>query len=98
MTTGRRPKPTALHLANGNPSKKRINAREPRPLGEVKPPPWVDGDTVKVWKAVVPLLEGMGVMTAADCEAVARYCDGIVLWQRARRFLHERGSTYPIRS
>jgi P27 family predicted phage terminase small subunit len=95
---GRKPTPTAMKIANGNPGRRPLNMHEPCPTGLIAKPEWVNGETLEVWRHIVPLLEGMGVMTAADCEAVGRYCDAIALWQRARKFVHERGSTYPIRS
>lgn len=96
---GPKPKPTALKLAQGNPGKRALNTREPEPEREIpKPPPWLDGDSLRVWNALTPMMLRMGVLTVADAEPVARYCDHIVLWQRARAWIHQHGSTYPIRS
>lgn len=96
---GRRPTPTAIKIARGNPGEHRLNENEPvPPAGDFPPPKWVDGDTRTVWDKLVPIMRGMGVASLADAEAIARYCDGIVLWQRARDFLHKSGSTYPVRS
>lgn len=99
MLRGRRPKPTAVKEAEGNPGGRPLNEHEPKaPTGDLVPPAWVTGDTLKVWAAVVPVMRGMGVASLADVEAIGRYCDGIVLWQRARDWLHANGSTYPIKS
>lgn len=97
---GRKPKPTAVHEANGNPSEKRLRVAEPKPASDlqVTPPGWLQPEARRVWDGVVPILMSMGVMQPGDENAVGRYCDAIVMWQRAMVFLHERGSTYPIRS
>ena len=76
-----------------------MNEHEPKPpTGDLVPPKWVNGDTLVVWNVLVPVMRGMGVASLADVEPIARYCDGVVLWQRARDYLHKNGSTYPIRS
>lgn len=96
---GRRPKPTALKKALGNPGGRPMNEHEPiPPSGALVPPAWVDGDTRGVWDRLVPIMLGMGVASIADIDAIARYCDGVVLWVRARDFLHKNGSTFPLRA
>lgn len=72
---GPRPEPTILKIAKGNPGKRRLNKDEPKPASDgVQPPEWVTGVALAKWNELVPQLVGMGVMTNADVETVARYC------------------------
>ncbi len=104
MVRGRKPKPTSVKELTGNPGKRRLNPSEPRaPMpddGRLQPPPWLasDPETVAVWNRIVPVMVGMGVASLADIDAIGRYCDGVVKWDRARSFLQKNGSTYPIRA
>jgi len=59
----------------GNPGKRPLNESEPTPRSDdISPPNWVTGVAREKWDNVVPKLLGMGVMTNADVEAIARYC------------------------
>jgi hypothetical protein len=40
---GRRPKPTAIRVLEGNPGKRAINRREPIPTGSPEPPAFLKG-------------------------------------------------------
>ena len=72
---GPRPEPTILKLAKGNPGKRRLNESEPKPAADaIQPPDWVTGKSLEKWQEVVPKLVGMGVMTNADIDTIARYC------------------------
>ena len=72
---GRKPKPTALKLLEGNPGKRPINEHEPiPPKGTVKCPTWLEPEAKKERKRLAPSLEAMGVLTQADLTAFAGYC------------------------
>ena len=72
---GPRPQPTILKIAKGNPGKRPLNKNEPKPVADaVEPPDWVTGKSLEKWHEVVPKLVGMGVMTNADIDTIARYC------------------------
>lgn len=80
---GPKPEPTILTLAKGNPSKKQINTREPKPKsGKISPPKYLSGESLKCWKAIVPGLISTGVMTEADVSTLARYCTMFEQWLR----------------
>jgi len=80
---GPKPEPTVLTIARGNPGKKRINAREPKPKsGSIKPPKYLTGESLKCWKAITPGLIATGVMTDADVPTLARYCTMHEQWLR----------------
>jgi P27 family predicted phage terminase small subunit len=59
----------------------------PSHLGEVATAKWVE---------VLPLLQAVKVMTRADIEALARYCDTYEWWLATRAKLKKEGDTYPI--
>lgn len=45
---GRKPKPTALKILEGNPGKRKLNAKEPTPLKKApKCPAWLDAEAKK---------------------------------------------------
>lgn len=48
------------------------------------------------WSEVLPLLQAVRVMTRADVEALARYCDTYEWWLATRAKLRKEGDTYPI--
>jgi len=72
---GRRPEPTILKIAKGNPGKRPLNTSEPKPPdGEIQPPDWVSGVARAKWDDLVPKLVAMNVMTVSDVDTIARYC------------------------
>lgn len=72
---GPRPEPTIIKMAKGNPGKRPLNKSEPKPPSDdITPPDWVTGVARSKWDQVVPKLIGMGVMTNADIDTIARYC------------------------
>jgi P27 family predicted phage terminase small subunit len=48
------------------------------------------------WAQLLPLLQSVKVMTRADIEALARYCDTYEWWLATRAKLKAEGDTYPI--
>ena len=73
---GRRPKPTVLKLVEGNPGKRAINKKEPKPKREIPSCPAHMSDAGKVaWGRLSVLLDRMGVLTEADSAALERLCD-----------------------
>jgi P27 family predicted phage terminase small subunit len=48
------------------------------------------------WKDILPLLQAVKVMSRADVEALARYCDTYEWWISTRAVLKKDGDTYPI--
>ena len=92
-TRGRKPKPTALKLLEGNPGKRPINEHEPiPPKGTVKCPTWLEPEAKKEWKRLAPSLEAMGVLTQADLTAFAGYCQAYARWKEAEEFITQHGT------
>jgi len=93
---GRKPKPTALHVLNGNPSKiKDLGKREakPEPVAPNKPA-WLKGNGAKMWKRLSPKLERLGLLTSIDGEAFAAACHSWGVFVECQRYLKKHGMTY----
>ncbi len=71
-----RPKPSHLKLVRGNPGKRAVNKREPKPRREIPSPPAHLSDRGKVaWGKVSVILDRMGVLTEADAFALEMLCE-----------------------
>jgi phage terminase small subunit len=82
---GQPPKPTALKALQETLRKDRVNLHEPTPdLSSLRPPPHLDEDAKKQWKAVAKERVKMGVLTTADRGALARYCELQVLYRNTK--------------
>lgn len=92
------PTPTSLRLLAGNPGKRPINTREPKPRNDVpRCPAWLGKEAKKVWRRMVPQLRDMRVLTAVDGEALATFCQTYVRWRQAEEFIEKHGVAYPLR-
>lgn len=92
---GRRPKPTALKLVAGNPGKRAINKKEPKPKREMPSCPAHLDDAAKVaWGRLCVLLDRMGVLTEADSLALERLCDCYADILECRELVRRDGRTY----
>ena len=96
--SGRPPKPAALHVLNGNPS--RINLEERKRL-EPKPDPvapvcpdWIKKDEVALaeWNRVVPHLLRLGLLTAVDGAALEAYVKCYSRWRAAEAQMDSAGT------
>lgn len=91
MRRGPKPKPTQLKLLTGT-RKDRINQAEPPvPPGRPAPPDHLDGLALEKWNELIPILEGMRVLTVADGGALALLCNTHSRWIRARADVARRG-------
>ena len=94
-TRGRKPKPTALKVLEGNPGKRPLNDREPvPPRAALKCPAWLLPGAKKEWKRLAPALEAMGVLTMADLTAFEGYCQAYARWKEAEAFITQHGSIF----
>lgn len=84
--SGRRPKPTALKKLQGNPGKRKLNEREPKPkAGDPEMPKGLSEDAATEWNTIVPELRELGVLTKIDRAALAAYCHAYARWMEAER-------------
>ena len=94
-TRGRKPKPSALKLLEGNPGKRPLNEKEPiPPKGSIRCPSWLLPEAKKEWKRLAPSLEAMGVLTVLDLTAFEGYCQAYARWKEAEMFIAQHGSIF----
>jgi len=100
---GRRPKPRHLRLLQGNPGKRPLNAREPRPIPEIPSPPEHLGEiALKEWNRLAELLLRLGLLTSIDRTAFAAYCTVYARWVESEEAVKKTGpvvrspSGYPL--
>jgi P27 family predicted phage terminase small subunit len=87
---GRKPKPTALKLVEGNPGKRPINSREPKPTLSVPTCPAHLSPTAKAeWKRLARQLHTLGIISQLDRAALAAYCQAYGRWAEAEKRLKE---------
>jgi len=92
------PKPTVLKILAGNPGRRPLNEREPKPRqGLPRCPSWLDDEAKRCWNRTVSELRGMGVLTIVDGDALAAYCDTWSRWKRAILFLQKNGDVFTTR-
>ena len=90
---GRKPKPTALKVLEGNPGGRPLNPNEPSP-GKKAPrcPGWLEDEAKKEWKRMGKILEQMGLLTEMDMAAFAGYCQAYARWKEAEEFITQHGT------
>lgn len=100
-TPGRKPKPTQMHILNGNPSKIRLEDRisnevkmkEYQPGEYPNAPEWLDEIAKDEWNRVAPMLANSKLMTEADTKALEAYCKCWSRYIEAEKQMDELGST-----
>lgn len=91
-TRGRKPKPTALKLLEGNPGNRPLNTAEPSCTGVPDCPDWLEDEAKAEWERMSTVLENMGMLTDMDMVAFAGYCQAYARWREAEEFLSQHGS------
>ena len=92
---GPRPLPTQIKIARGT-AKSQRKAEPAPPTDGIVMPGHLGEVAAAKWREILPLLQAVKVMTRADVEALARYCDTYEWWLATRKILREQGDTYPI--
>ena len=88
------PKPTHLHLINGNPSKKPRHQLTDQVTPEIsipKSPTHLLPLAKKEWARIAPQLETIGLITEMDMAALAVYCQAYARWASAESKLKKMG-------
>lgn len=76
QNSGRRPKPTALKVLQGNPGQRKLNEHEPKPpQGAVTQPESLSNTAAIVWDELAPIAIAMGTLTTADVAAFTTLCE-----------------------
>lgn len=85
---GRKPKPTAVKLAEGNRGKRRLNADEPRPAGSLPDcPAHLSVEAKAEWDRLAENMNAVGLLTQADRTTMAAYCQCYGRWVEAEQKL-----------
>jgi P27 family predicted phage terminase small subunit len=72
---GRKPKPTAFRVIEGNREHRPINHDEPKPESKAPPRPRIlKGEEIKAWIYVTRELEKMGTLATSDLGIITAYC------------------------
>ena len=94
MAMGRPRKPTALKLVEGETRPSRIGKLEPHPRPILPDSPtFLNKAARNIWNELLPELEYMGTLTAADQATFAGFCRAYELAQRTSRYLDRNGLT-----
>ncbi len=94
MVVGRKPKPPALKILEGNPGKRRIETDIPQPDDRIPTcPHWLEEAAKVEWMRVAPELNRLGLLTRVDRAALAAYCQSYARWQAAETILSSEGIT-----
>lgn len=94
MRRGRKPTPTALKVARGNPGKRKLNQNEPKPaltVGAPAAPKRLTGVALGKWNELAAELYKTGVLTVVDTDALERYCLIYQRWVEAEEKLTKQG-------
>ena len=98
MTKGRKPKPSALKVLEGNPGKRPLPKNEPKPQPTAPEcPDWLHENAKQEWERIAPQLERLGLLTSIDMAALAGYCEAWAQYRDAIEFIHKHGQVHPIR-
>jgi P27 family predicted phage terminase small subunit len=90
---GRKPKPTLFRTLEGNPGKRRINGREPKPpSGVPRCPKHLDDVAKTEWFHTCKVLKDMGLLSLADRAALAAYCTVYSRWVEAEAQVKKYGT------
>lgn len=70
-TRGRKPTPTAIKELEGNPGKRPLNTKEPKPVKKAPScPKWLEPEAKKEWRRLAKQMEQIGILTEVDMAAI----------------------------
>jgi P27 family predicted phage terminase small subunit len=97
---GRKRKPTALKLIEGNPGKRPINEAEPEPdrIFNPDPPEGLNRFEVLKWRELTAQLSHARILTVLDLDAIEIYCREWCALQEAVADVNERGKLLRLQS
>jgi len=88
MGRGRKSKPTALKVLQGNPGKRKLNTEEPDfGVGTPAKPNWLDAFASEEWDVLVSILVPARVLTKGEVGVLAVACDAYSQWRSCIAFL-----------
>ena len=91
-TPGRKPNPTQLKVAQGNPGNRKLNKVEPKPEpGIPECPDHIKGEARKEWYRICAELKKLDLITKIDRAALAVYCQAWERWVDAENQIRAKG-------
>lgn len=93
---GRRPKPTAVKEAEGNPGKRPLNKTEPSAGKRPSKPAFLGSFGSRMWDAMTKQLASMGVLDAADQNSLMLWCLAYDDLRTNRQFITKHGGTFTV--
>jgi len=91
---GRRPKPAALRLLQGNPSRRKVGPEVTAPAELPVAPDYVTGRALAEWEDLGSKLLANGLMTALDTNGLGCLCVAIAALKDAQDAIALTGATY----
>ncbi len=93
-TRGRKPKPTAIKVLEGNPGKRKLNTAEIKPAKTKMPecPDWLEDEAKAEWNRLCKNLFELGILTDLDVTTFASYCQAYARWREAEEFISQHGT------
>ena len=89
---GTKPAPSHLKLIRGNPGRRPVNAREPKPaLSLPSAPAHLSAEAKAEWARVCVGLHACGILSEIDRAGLAAYCQAYGRWEQAERALAKMG-------
>lgn len=96
---GRKPKPTILKIVSGNPGKRPLNKREPRPECVIPEcPEAIQGEARKEWDRITQELHAAGLIDSISRAAIAGYCEHYEQWVNASAAVRKYGTVVKAKS
>lgn len=92
MTRGRKPKPTAQKILEGNPGKRPLNKDEPKPDAAPEagaPPKYLSPRAKAEWRRLYEPLRRCGLLTVADLSAFGAYCASYGRYEEAEEIANK---------
>ena len=75
-------RPTKLRVLRGD-HPERVNLNEPQPADlPVSVPPYLSEEAKRKWHELAPHLLAMGILSGADVDMLAAYCECFARWRR----------------
>ena len=89
------PKSDEERMLEGNPSKRPMKGKSPRPSsGAPTCPSWLSTEAKQEWRRLAPELARLGLLTKIDRALFAGYCSSCSWWRRAQEVIADQGSVY----
>lgn len=92
MTRGRKPKPTEKKKLEGNPGKRKLNDKEPKPPVVIPDPPkHFEGEALAEWKRITGELQTLRLVSNIDRAALVSYCQAWADYVKACDTIEDEG-------